>query len=289
MRFSDGDRQKTDCISSAPRTTHLPRPLLGISPPAMRHARMLLMTAWCVIVSPSISTKFLSLFRRVRVSRTTVLASVRLDTLLIAPEETHTFRCSSACNFRPWCELWCDDIGSDQCLFSNAMVLPAYQETDTADAMTCYTRRQREFAAGALVQATPDYGGKLATNLADGFYDGQTLSSCYHTQLNTNKPWLLLDFRAPVTFRRAKLVTQPAGAFSTVQQTRSIEIRTGMAVVGTPGDFTSYAFFGNFAGPATEYGQEVIIEAPETVTARFLSLQKMEDSTFFQICHLEVY
>lgn len=255
----------------------------------MRHARILLLIAWCAVVSPTTSTNLLSLFRRVQVSRATVMASAGLDVLPVASEDTLTFRCASVCSFRSWCQLWCDDASSAQCLFSDAMVLPGYQEADTASAIPCYTRRQREFAAGALVRATPDAGGKPASNLADGFYDGQTLSLCYHTQLGVNKPWLLLDFRAPVTFRRAKFVTQPAGAYDTVQKNSSIEVRTGMADVATPGDFSSYAFFGDFAGPATGYGQEVIIEAPEAVTARFLSLQKMEDNTYFQICHLEVY
>lgn len=250
---------------------------------------MFLMAVCMVMPPPSASTQTLSLFRRVQVSRVAVVGSVLLDALAVPPGEAPTFRCSCVCNLRAWCDLWCDDTGSGQCLFSNMVVLPAYQESDTSNALNCYTRRQREFAAGALIRATPDSGGKPATNLVDGFYDGKTLGLCYHTVLSVDNPWILLDFRVPVTFRHVKFVLQPAGAISTVQHARNMAARTGMEDVATAGDFTAYDFFGDFAGPATDYGQEVIIESPEAVTARFLSLQKMELGTYFQICHIEVY
>lgn len=67
-----------------------------------------------------------------------------------------------------------------------------------------------------------------------------------------------------------------------------MKVRVGMAAAKTPGDFSSYQLFGSFPGPAVT-GQVVVLESPVPVTARFLSVQKMQDTTRLQICHIEVY
>lgn len=230
-------------------------------------------------------------FQGVTVSRTMILDSPILEEFS-APLLSHTFGCSVICGMKSWCDLWCFDPSVDVCFFSNIIVMPGYSADTSEDPLTCYTMRPSDFATGAAIDGTPHYTGrdlKHIGNLIDGIYDLQTGEMCYMSQANSNKPWLLLDFRKPKSVRLVKMMTQPTGLSSWVQSVANLEVRVGLQAPMNPGDFSSFDKFGNYQGPATTYNQEIVIEVAAPMTARYMSIQKMEASTAIQVCHLEVH
>lgn len=230
-------------------------------------------------------------FYGVTVSRAMVMNSPSLEEFSIP--SVQTLRCSVICGWRSWCDLWCRDASSDVCFFSNIIVTPGYSaEVPTADAMACFTRRPKDLATGAAIDASPHFAARVLRvkeNLIDGIYDLQTVDMCYMTLTGEDLPWFVIDFGKPVSVRLVKFFTQPTGQSYWVQSVGNLEVRVGVEPVTMPGDFSAYDHFGHYQGPATKYNQEVVVEAPAPMTARFLSVQKMELSTKIQICHLEVH
>lgn len=242
----------------------------------------------------SSEAKTLTLSHRVKVSLSVVAASKTLGTVPVpSGGPFHIFTCSAACGLEPWCDLWCYDASSSQCFLSDMIVMPGYAEGNaSADALTCYTRRHRDFATGAAIAATTSTFKKplrVKENLVDGIYDLQTIDECFRTSTQETNHWFVLDFGRPVRFRVVKLFTQPSGYLSVLATTRNLELRTGMAAVDIPGDFSSYDLFNEFPGPAREFHQEIVLEARELVTARFVSVQKKDDTEVLQLCHIEIY
>lgn len=252
---------------------------------AMSAALAVLMTqAWL----PSLAEVTTTLFRKVRVSEAAVVASRTLTTVQPHPGRLHSLRCSSVCGLDPQCQLWCHGTFSSECLFSDMIVMPTYRETSINDALTCYTRRSQDLATGASIEGSPRnfyLPSRKETNLVDGIY-GQMSEECYRTR-RVDNPWFLLDFGAPVAFRSLKLFAVPEDA-SSLASLINIEVRVGKVPARAPGDFRSYHLIGVFTGPATEFNQEITVEVPANVTARFLSVQSKQNGEM-EICYVEVY
>lgn len=230
-------------------------------------------------------------FTRVLVSEAKIQGSQRLEPAFISLGSFHTLRCSQTCSLQSWCDLWCSDASADQCFLSNMIVMPDYEEDSTADALVCYTQRRKDYATGASVQAATTYYTaplRVGGNLVDGIYDRFTLNACYASATDVTNPWFVLDFGAPVTLQSIMMFSQPSGQTFMPTYLANLEVRVGMSPVTTLGDFSSYAFFGIFVGPASAFSQEIVIEATSPMTARFLSVQKISGTGHIQICHLEV-
>lgn len=265
--------------------THCTRPM---APAAVLLTAVL--AARCL--SPTRAATPLTLFRRVEVSYSAVLASRRLESLPLAPGTPPAPVCSRGCGALPWCDLWCEDASAARCVLSDLVVMPGYGESSTADALACYTRRHKDLATGAAIEATPSEPKvplRVKANLVDGFYDRWTMDQCYHSKTGEASHWLLLDFGKPATFRLVKIFVQAKGDFAMVNAARNLEVRIGTEAVSAPGDFGSYAQFGFFVGPASAFGEEIVVERPTPVRARFVSVQKINDPETVQFCHIEVY
>lgn len=249
------------------------------------------MTLAMLLWPPSLAAQNM-FFTRVLVSEAKITGSQLLEPVHIALGSSHTLRCSLICSLQPWCDLWCSDASADQCFLSNMIVMPDYEEGSIADALACYTQRRKDYATGATIQTATTYYDtplRVGGNLVDGIYDRFTLNTCYTNAVNVTNPWFVLDFGAPVTLRSVTLFSQPRGQAYLPTYLANLEVRVGMSPVTTLGDFSSYAFFGIFIGPASTFSQEIVIEAPSPMTARFLSVQKKSGTGHIQICHLEVH
>lgn len=234
----------------------------------------------------------LVLFRSVKVSYSTVMTSLTLRTLPISPGTTPVFVCSHECNGLSWCDLWCHDDPGKQCIFSDSIVMPGYSENKMADEISCYTRRHKDLATGAAIEATPAEprtATRVKENMVDGFFNRWDLDQCYHSEMIEIKHWLLMDFGVQATFRLVKIMLQGGGDFNMITAANSLEVRTGAEAVNTPGDFSSYELLGRFPGPASAFAEVIVIEAPTPVRARFVSIQKLKQQEAIQICHVEVY
>ncbi|XP_047476161.1 uncharacterized protein LOC125029996 [Penaeus chinensis] len=241
---------------------------------------------------PSLAAVTANLFRRVEVSRTTLMRSQNTELAQLPSGLSDLIRCAAACTVDPQCQMWCQGASSEECLVSDMVVASAYVEADLADAIACYTRRLKDLVVGASIEGSPvhpKFPLRVKENLIDGIFYQDENNKCYRTDNNLNRPWFALDFGTTVTFRFVKLFAQALGALSMVNTIADVEVRVGMAAVTTPGDFSSYQFFGNFTGPAVEFGQVIVLESPASVTSRFLSVQKMQDGERLQVCHIEVY
>lgn len=230
-------------------------------------------------------------FHRVMVSNAKLNPSRSLEFYLDSPGSHPVIRCSSLCISHLWCDLWCQSTLTAPCVISNMIVMPDYNETDMTDALTCYTRRNKDFATGASIQGTSFHNMfplRVIDNLVDGIFARQTNDQCFFTSNDETNHWFVLDLKEPVSFRIVKIMAQPRGLSSVLHFLENIEVRVGLLAVDTVGHFSSYSYFGSFTGPATDYNQEIVITADASVWARFVSLQKLSEGPF-QICHLEVY
>lgn len=231
-----------------------------------------------------------ALFRKVLVSETRLMTSRRLESALLPLGTLQTLQCSAKCGVQPWCDLWW--LSADQCFMSNMIVMPGYAETNMADALACFTRRHKDYATGALIQGTVHSTSKptrVLENLVDGMYDRFSLDMCYINNNSQDYPWFVLDFGTPRTFHLVKLFSQPVGDSKILDNLTYLEARLGMSPVSQLGNFSSYAFFGMFLGPATSFDQEMLIEPSAPMSARYLSIQKVKGTETIQVCHLEVY
>ncbi|XP_047468284.1 uncharacterized protein LOC125024533 [Penaeus chinensis] len=253
-------------------------------------AVLMVLTAWPL--SPSLTEIITSHFYEVKVSKATIMASRTLQVVQPVSKLPPSLRCSSVCNVDLLCQVWCHEASSEECLLSDMYVMPTYRETNLGDTVMCNTKRHYDLATGAFsITATPSdprASLRVKDNLIDGIYDRMTMNQCYLGDSSSTKPWLYLDFGEVISFRVVKLVTQSGGHRHHLNLFQGLEVRAGMEAVETPGNFSSYARVASFAGPATDFDQEVFLEAPEPVKARFISVQKMASMTI-QICHLEVF
>lgn len=85
------------------------------------------------------------------------------------------------------------------------------------------------------------------------------------------------------------MLAQPTGNIDLLEYFSNLEVRYGMSDVDTAGNFSSFKLFGRYDGPVTEFGQEISLESPTAVTAKFISIQKMDAFAKLHICHIEVY
>lgn len=240
--------------------------------------------------SPSLASTASQLFHKVRVSEAIVVTSPRLEAAALSLSQRFSkVRCSSACLSASWCQVWCRGSSSDECLLSNIVVMPAYVEPNTADALACYTRRQWDLATGVAIQGCKEMNVlKVPQNLVDGIYDLHTITTCY-IMVSSDNPWFLLDLGAARTFSLVRLYALPKGKLSGLDNIRDLEFRVSAFPPVTPGEFSSFDLFGTFVGPATEFSQEIVITVAAPVTARYLSVQRMALSSYFQTCHIEVH
>lgn len=249
---------------------------------------MILSMATAALLSEDIQ---LAHFHRVAVSKAKLTPTRSTEFCLDPPRSSQLIRCSSLCISQLWCDLWCQNTPTAHCFISDMIVMPDYNETDMNDALMCYTRRPKDLATGASIQASSIHASfplRVEGNLVDGIYDRQTMDQCFLTSTLETNHWFVLDLKQNVRFRIIKLTAQPKGSLVVVGYLGNLEVRVGQSAPDTPGNFESYAYFGSFTGPATNYSQEIAIEVHAPVRARYISLQKMGVDRI-QICHLEVY
>lgn len=238
---------------------------------------------------PSASLKPLLRTHRVLVSNATVTVSNKVQTLSESEGAFPHYRSSELCSQKLWCHLWCYGESSAQLFLSDMIVTPGYVEARTEDALTCYTFRNRDIATGASIVGVPDIGdGRVVENLVDGIHPQRNVSDCFFMR-KMDYPWFLIDLGALRAFSVVRLIVQPSGSKGVLVRMDKIEVRTGTEPVFTPGDFTSYRFFGKFGGVPVSFRQEIDLKALRPVTARFVSVQKRAVADRFQVCHVEVF
>lgn len=294
LRRSVTERVALSSSAHSPSSTLNPLPQAPRSQGFPLTMRSAVVTAMAILMaqscSPSLAVIVSRLFHRVWVSNAVMMASDRIESVI--PSRSQRFsnvRCSSVCMLAPWCQVWCRGSSSDECFLSNMIVMPAYVESNMADALACYTRRQRDLATYASIQGCPLMNDlKAASNLVDGIYDMKTLTTCHLMSYITN-PWYLLDLGAARTFSLVRLYGMPAGKASGLLNVRDLEFRVSVSPAATLGDFSSFDLFGTFVGPATEFNQEIVLTVATPVTARYLSVQRSGTGIFFQTCHIEVH
>ncbi|XP_042857637.1 uncharacterized protein LOC122243945 [Penaeus japonicus] len=238
--------------------------------------------------SPSQATSTLRRHTKVEVSRALAITSRTYRTISIPPGASQNLRCSTGCAAFEWCHLWCHDVVSSECIFTNIFVMPDYEETNKDDALVCYTLRRKSHVGRATIESTPEKTDeqplRVKENLLDEYYVTKDKDQCA-LLITTAFPWFLLDFGEPVTFQHVVIVAQPG---TNANLFENVEVRTGTSPVSTLGDFSSYAMFAKFAGPATA-NQVIEFEVTAPVMARFVSIQVMNGDTLLQVCHIEVF
>lgn len=237
----------------------------------------------------SASVKPLLRTHRVLVSNATVMASNRIKTFLESQGAFPHAKSSELCRQVSWCQLWCRGESDAQLYVSDMIVTPGYTEGNMDDALICYTFRNRDIATHVSISGVQDTGdGRVVGNLVDGIHPQRNVLDCFFMR-KMDYPWFLIDLGALRTFSVVKIVVQPSGSRGVLERMDKIEVRTGTVPVATPGDFASYRLFGRFGGVTVSFRQEIDIEVPRPVTARFISVQKMAIVERFQACHIEVY
>lgn len=236
-----------------------------------------------LLQAPASDASLMYMWHRVFVSPTMVNSSTS-DSLRHHSRARQTLPCSTACLRRPWCQLWCRSSPS-LCTFYSAVVMPTYQDASPDDALACYTRRPRDYAAGAQVTGGQHVNGTNVNNLVDGIYDLQILS-CFKTRKQEHHQWFLLDLGVPRIFSHVRLRAQPNPRAAIMFS--EIEVRVGETSVAAPENFTLYRSFGRFVGPG-HADQEVDLVSRHPVQARFVSVQRHLDGEQFQVCHIEVF
>ncbi|XP_042211612.1 uncharacterized protein LOC121859007 [Homarus americanus] len=165
--------------------------------------------------------------------------------------------------------------------------MPTYVETNKTDAITCYTRRPKDYAATANITAGKQHiraPSKVKESLVDGIY-GFNSEEGFKTTTKDKDKWFVLDMGKEVTFTHVLLIAQRT---STANRTADIEVRVGTSAVMPPEGFTAYSLFGWFPGPAYP-NQEIVLTSPQPVSARFISVQKMSGKSPLHLNHVEVY
>ncbi|KAK3891289.1 hypothetical protein Pcinc_004804 [Petrolisthes cinctipes] len=234
----------------------------------------------------------LCLMRSVLISLQRVQAAsfTKQESLDLPPGARPALYCSNKCTLRDWCQLWCAYPSNTptHCLISNITVMPTYQETNLADALTCHTTRPKDLATYANITAGKQYMSdplRVKENLLDGFYNYNT-DHCFLTELSNSDRWFTLDFGQPKCFQHVILYAQVN--YLAIIQFNNVQVRvSNVTAVTPPEDFAAYDLFGEFPGAASP-GQVVEMKSPKPVCARFVTGHMLYDHRF-QVCHIEVF
>lgn len=222
-------------------------------------------------------------WRRAFVSLTRLLRADLSETFTLPQKSFLPYYaiCAPMCSEKAWCKVWCLDPASPACIFSNVTLLEGHVEAVLTDTVPCYTTRS-DLATGANITGSPDYSdiSRTKANLVDGFYSSY-YSECFVGSLFLY-PYVVVDFGSPKTFQRVTFIMDKR---VNIQVQKNYEVRVGSTAVD-PSQLNTYQYFGFFMGPAT-FGQVVVIEAPQPVTARYVSIQALEYQ-WFVFCHLEI-
>lgn len=235
----------------------------------------------------------LNLWRRVLVSDSTLTAATKTqqESLPIPLSASPSLYCANSCTRLGWCNLWCSkpSTAPTDCIVSDIIVLPTYQDPNIAVALTCYTNRGKDYATNAVITAgedSPPSTSKPKENLVDGIF-GYSMGENFATPTTIDKKWFALDFTQIVTFNHVILYAQDNDRANL--HFFNVEVRVGNVPVTQPSGFSAYDLFGVFPGAATE-GQVVNLKSAKPVSARFLSVQMVEDNGRpFQVAHMEVH
>lgn len=221
-------------------------------------------------------------WRRAFVSLTRLFRSELSETFPLAQKSLfpHYAVCAPMCGEKAWCRVWCLDAASPACIFSDVRLLEGHVEPFRMDTVPCYTTR-RDLATGASITGSDEHDTeRMRTNLVDGFYSTYD-RECF-VGLLTLFPYVVVDLGSPKTLQRVTLIMEDS---NNAQLQKNYELRVGTMAVD-PSHLNTYQFFGSFAGPATA-AQVVVVEAPQPVTARYVSVQMLEYQ-WFVFCHLEI-
>ncbi|KAK3866895.1 hypothetical protein Pcinc_027605 [Petrolisthes cinctipes] len=234
----------------------------------------------------------LCLMRSVLISLQRVQADyfTKQESLDLPPGARPALYCSNKCTLLDWCQLWCAYPSNTptHCLISNIIVMPTYQETNLADALTCHTTRPKDLATHANITGGKQdmlYPLRVKENLLDGFYN-YDINQCFFTDPSKSNRWFTLDFGQPKCFQHvilhAQFIYQAKDRFNNVQVRVS-----NVTAVTPPDDFAAYDLFGEFPGAASP-GQVVEMKSPKPVCARFITGHMLYNNAF-QVCHVEVF
>ncbi|KAK3889872.1 hypothetical protein Pcinc_006146 [Petrolisthes cinctipes] len=234
----------------------------------------------------------LCLMRSVLVSLQRVQAAsfTKQESLDLPPGARPALYCSNKCTLRDWCQLWCAYPSNTptHCLISNITVMPTYQETNLADALTCHTTKPKDLATHANITAGKQDNMdplRVKETLVDGFYN-YNRDHCFYTVWSYKERWFTLDFGQSKCFQHVILYPQESSndkiCFNNVQVRVS-----NVTAVRPPEDFAAYDLFGEFPG-AVPPGQVVEMKSPKPVCARFVTGHMLYNARF-QVCHIEVF
>lgn len=193
-------------------------------------------------------------------------------------------RCASFCNDAYFCWLWCHDARNG-CQMSQMIVSGSYTPSDTQGALVCYTiRPPPEFAVNSIITSSPEQGNtSLLKYLEDGVW---TYNHTETPKLAPSKqPWFLVDMQRVVRVSRLIMLVYPDALVPSVLS--DVEVRVGLNLPPTPGDFQSYTRFYK-AARASGMKNTVIFYTNSLTTGRFVSIQKMSDG-ILSMSHLEIH
>lgn len=224
-------------------------------------------------------------------SRMTLYTTMQQETPLIPPGSTDRVYCGSTCLRLGWCKVWCSYplTTPTNCIVSDTIVMPEYNEPNMADAIACQTTHPQDKVTNALISAGVNptwFPNKLKENLVDGIFS-YNADEYYCSATPNAENWILLDFTKVVDFTRVLIYASNSPYAD--KYLYDLEIRVGNATVTPKAGLAAYVLFGTFTGPATA-NQVVELTSPSPVYARFLSVEKVTVDWYeFEIAHIEVY
>ncbi|KAG7167841.1 hypothetical protein Hamer_G010245 [Homarus americanus] len=255
---------------------------------------MLLYSVWVMTLSmvlllplSSVDGGELHLWHQVLVSLAKVSSYKKVEKITLSTNSTVIWTCGNTCIKLGWCNLWYPDFSARTCTFYNTFVMPTYRETYNGDAILCYTKRPKDYATNANIIAGLQYAvaSKTKENLVDGIYYFD-IKTCFQSDSADEEKWFVLDLGAVVTFSHIMVVAQPnSNAYNNMY---GLKLRVGTSPLESYTGFSAYDEFGEFPGRAYE-SQEILIQSPKAVSARFISGEVSPDSGTLQLCHVEVY
>lgn len=205
------------------------------------------------------------------------------ETVVQTPRNLSFIVCGAACMRHDWCRLWRHDEPRG-CLLTSLTVSESYQPSEPEGALSCYTSRPPELAAGASITSSPHHHSEIKprNNLVDGIYSGDIYDAARVEPTSEVFAWFLVDLGVVVPISEVVLVAQPNS--NSERYFRDIEVRVGN--VQTSGVFMSYSLLGTFAGPG-EPEQTVVLRPSAPLSGRYVSIQRTTDGSL-QIAHLEI-
>lgn len=228
-----------------------------------------------IMMLPAIA-KDLQLWRRVSVNSSWFSSSVHQES-----RDLSLMNCGGACSPQIWCTLWCYDTTSG-CLLTDLLVTRSDLDEQSPDAKVCFTRRAKEYAAGANISSS--YNWDLfhsKENLVDGIY-GRDIDQCHYLDFEY-QPWVLFDLGRLVPVQSIVLVAQPNDYAA--RYFRHFEVRVGKTLP-SEGDFSSYTIFGKFDDEGMP-NQELTMNSLKPVMCQYVSIQ-CYIASHFQLCHVEI-